>query len=364
MAKLGLPYLHIAFRERGLATITRSKRGVVALVLQDTKVKGHYTLYTNSDIPEELSEKNKKQVQLALIGNVRTPRRVELIVEQSETAETPKFDTASQGFKDLENIRFDYLSVPFADTADSQKIATWVKGLNDNYSKRCKAVVAQSPGNSPKIINYTTPEVMDAERTYSSTEYTSRIAGLIAGTPPQIATTYSTLPELTKCTAFSRDELTKKIGDGEFVLMDDGQKIKVARGVNSLTDTSQIYGDAFKKIKKVEIMDLMADDIQHTAEDQYLGKYANTYDNKILLCDAILGYCKELELDSLLVPGSTIVDIDVEAQKAYLIQKGVKDIGDMEPQDIKEADTDDKVFIKLTTQILDAIEEITVNVVI
>lgn len=368
MAKLGLPYLSIVFQEQGIARIERSKRGVVAMVLYDSEaVAGNYTIYTLNDVPEGLSDTNRDQIRLALMGYVTTPRKIELVVEASETPDAPTFDITSEGFRYLEQVRWDYLTVPFIGDAFASELGTWVKTLNENYQKRCKVVLPNEPMDYHKVINYTTPEVDDGLKVYATNEYTSRITGLIAGTPPQIAATYAPLPELVSCTYYTRDEIAEKIGDGELVLMNDGEKIKVARGVNSLTTTNQILGESFRKIKIVEIMDFMADDIQHTAEDQYLGKYSNSLDHKILLISAIEGYMEVLEKDDLLAKGSSHVEIDIEAQKAFLKSMGYKTIDgrtvdEMEEQEIKEADTKDKVFIKAYCKILDAIEEIELRV--
>lgn len=370
MANLGLPYLSIVFQEQGIATIRRSERGVVALLLQDLTVKGNFTLFSISDIPKELSEENKEQIRLAFMGYQTSPRKLILVVEQSPTADTPSFDTTSEGFKYLETVRWDYLAVPFADKTDSTEIATWIKNLNGSiHQKRCKVVLADTPTDFEKVINYTTPEVKTASKTYKANEYTSRIAGFLAGTPMQIAATYGPLPELVECTYYSKDELATKIGKGELVLMNDGEKIKIARAVNSLITTSQIKGESFRKIKIIDIMDLMADDIQMTAQDSYLGKYANTYDNKVLLMSAILGYMEVLENEDLLGKGFSHVEIDMDAQKAFLRSMGYKTIDgrmvdEMEDVEIRKADTKDKVFIKAYCKILDAIEEIEVRVTI
>lgn len=367
MAKLGLPHLHIRFTEQGSARIDRSERGIVALLVQEKDLSGTFTIYTNSDIPKGLSDKNREQVELALMGYTKTPRKIVLVVEKSETADTPKFDVTGPGFKALETIRFDYLAVPFADESDSQKIATWIKALNDNKDKRCKVVVANIKGDSRKIINYTMPSVSTIDKDYKANEYVARIAGLIAGTPMQIACTYAPLPELVKCTYYSQEELAEKVGRGELVLIDDGEKIKVVRGVNSLTTTSQLEGESFRKIKIVDIMDAMADDIQMAAQDSYIGKYANSYNNKVLLMSAILGYMEVLENDGLLAKGASKVEIDMDAQKAFLRSMGFKTndgrtVDEMDYKEIREADTKDKVFIKAYCKILDAIEEIELNV--
>lgn len=369
MAKLGLPYLHIKFTEQGIARIKRSDRGIVALLVQETKLKGHYNIYTSSDIPEGLTEKNKDQVEKALIGYQRTPKKIILVVDQVKSLDEQKFEVTSEGFKYLETVRWDYLAVPFANSSDTSKIATWVKALNDNKDKRCKFVGANIKGDNKKIINFTMPTVNVGKKQYKTEEYTARIAGLLAGTPMQISPTYAPLPELTDCTYYTQEELGEKIGAGEFVLMNDGEKIKVARGINSLTTTSQLEGESFRKIKIVDIMDAMADDIQWAAQDSYIGKYANSYDNKVLLMSAIKGYMEVLERDGLIAKGTSHVEIDMESQKAFLRSMGYQTIDkrtvdEMDDKEIKEADTKDKVFLKVYCKILDAIEEIDIEVVI
>lgn len=372
MAKIGLPGLDIVFKEQGISRIARSKRGIVALLLQDAQVEGNYNIYNIGQIPKELSERNKKQVELALMGYQLSPKKVIVVVEKKEVASETgdvELDTSSDAFKYLESVSFDYLAIPFISSEDTETVYTWIKNLNDNYKKLCKVVLPNKDGDYEKVINYTMPLVSDGENIYKTNEYLSRVAGFIAGTPMQISTTYGPMPELVDCTYYNKEELDEKIGNGEFVFMDDGEKIKVARGVNSLITTSEIKGEFFKKIKIVDIMDAMADDIRTAAEDSYLGKYANTYDNKCLLISAIKGYMEVLENDSLLAKGQSIVDIDLEAQKAYLDSIGYRTndgrtTDEMDIRELKEADTKDKVFLMANCKILDAIEEITLNVVI
>lgn len=105
----------------------------------------------------------------------------------------------------------------------------------------------------------------------------------------KISATYAPLPELTDVDRLTRDELDAAVNAGKLALKWDGRKVKVARAVNSFVTTSQGMLDSFKKIKIVEIMDLIRTDITATAEDSYIGKYANTYDNKLLLVTAVPG---------------------------------------------------------------------------
>lgn len=193
--------------------------------------------------------------------------------------------------------------------------------------------------------------------------FCSRIAGLIAGTPMTISCTYAPLAEVSDVTRLTKEQLDTAIDSGEFVLFHDGEKVKVGRGVNSLKTTSQEKGEAFKKIKIVEAMDMIQNDIRMTAEDGYIGKYANSYDNKCLLIMAVKGYLEELERSGILETGTSVVELDLAAQENYLKSKGI-DTSDMSEQQIKEANTDAKVFLRARVSILDAIEDIVLPITI
>ena len=162
----------------------------------------------------------------------------------------------------------------------------------------------------------------------------------------------------------------EKVGKGEFVLFKEAGRIKVARGVNSLTTVSdtvttdvQSKGDLFQKIKTVDIMDLIANDIRATARDAYIGKLSNSFDNKVLLMSAIHGYFDGLINDGLVEKNTVEVDIDMEEQKKYLKSKGVN-LATMSDREIREANTGDQVFIAVKCKILDAIESISIRVFI
>lgn len=210
------------------------------------------------------------------------------------------------------------------------------------------------------IVNFCGTGMTDGATVWSTAEYCSRIAGALAGTPMKISATYCPLPELTDCTHMSREEADKAVGDGKLVLRWDGRQVKLNRAVNSLITTSQGMLDSFKKIKLVEIMDLIRTDISQTCEDDYVGKFANSYDNKMLLITAIRGYLMGLARDSLIKTGYT-VELDTEAISEYLTSRGTDTEG-WDTQRLKEADTGSHVFILVRCKILDAIEDIIIRV--
>ena len=147
--------------------------------------------------------------------------------------------------------------------------------------------------------------------------------------------------------------------------------MKIVRGVNSFITTVDGKGDSFKKIKIVEAMDMINDDITKTAQDSYLGKYANTYSNKCLLISAISAYFAQLKKDGII--SSYSVNLDAEAIRNYLKGKGlkatlddgtVKEVDECSDEEIVTADTGANVFLTGTVKILDAIEDITMPIYI
>lgn len=363
MIKLSLPNINITFREKGITAIRRSQRGIVVLILEDDVALEPTTILTPVDIPAALNEFNKEQIELALIGYQTPPRRVIACVIE----ESPVDYVEIQNY--LETIKWDYVVVPQIADEKVLPFATWVKALRDTKEKKVKAVLPNCPADHEGIINFATQKVVTKFKEFTGKEYCSRIAGMIAGTPLTIASTFAPLPELIDCDKMTIDELDSAIDAGKLVLYNDGEKIKIARGVNSLVTTVEGKLDSFKKIKIIEAMDLIHDDIKKTAEDSYLGKYSNSYDNKCLLIVAIRGYLEGLEIDGILNRGKTEVGINLEVQANYLKSTGYetndgRSVEEMKELEIKNADTRDKVFLYGKVKILDAIEEISLPITI
>lgn len=373
---LGEPSIDIVFKEAGITAIRRGNRGYVALILKDTMpapLANPIKMETIDEIPKGLSDFNTEQIKLAMIGYQTPPKQVIAYIQGNDVADY------SDAQKFLETIKWDYLAIPSlgltaageADTkanivAKATEIATWIKQLRSNKDIKVKAVLPHCPADNEGIINFDTDEIKTATKTYNADAYCSRIAGMLAGTPLIISATYAPLPEVVDVPHLTKEERDAAIDAGKLILVNDGKKVKIDRAINSFITTIQNKGDSFKKIKIVDIMDLMHDDIKTTANDSYIGKYANSYDNKCLLITAINGYFEGLELDGLLdnsISGQNKAEINLEAQRVYLKSKGT-DVTNMKEQEIKESNTGSKVFLKGKAVILDAIEDISFDIYI
>lgn len=384
MAKLGMPSVNIAFIEAGIEAIKRSQRGIVALLLEEdadtvTKlltdhtaadgkttikaIKNPFVVYTTDDIPDELSDDNKDYITKTLIGYVKSPYRVKVylmnkVTEESANASADKFADA---LKTLATDRWDYLAIPTIATAQCESVATWLKTNRENKGKRSKVVLPGYAADYEGVINFSNTKIVTASKTYTGAQYTPRIAGLIAGTPLTISATYAPLSEVIDCDRYTADENDEKVNNGEFFVWFDGEKFKMSRAMNSLVTTTQSKLEAYQTIKSVDIMDAIYDDIKKTAQDSYIGKYTNDYDNKQLLISAIMGYFKELEDGRLLQKDYSEVDINVEKVKNYQLQHGLytkEELADMDDLTIKKLDTKKQVLLTAKIKILDAMEDI------
>jgi len=348
---MGLPSINIVFKTAASTAVQRSQRGIVGVILKDSALTGAKVMADDSEIPSGLSEVNKDYLEKTFMGYENKPQKV---LAYGLAADATDFTAALNYFA---TQKFNYLVGPPDCSADEAKaIADWIKSQRTDNKRTYKAVLPNTAADSEGIINFTTDGIA-AGKIYTAAEYCGRIAGLIAGTPIKIACTFAPLPEVTDVTRLTNAQMGAAIDAGQFIIFHDGEKVKAGRGVNSLQTVTDDKGEAFKKIKIIDAIDMMEDDIRLLTQDNYFGKYPNSYDNKCLLITAIQDYFTELEKGGVLSSGTSNVEIDIDKTKEYL--KGQKkDISGMSDQQIKTAETGTHVFLKGTVGILDTIEDL------
>lgn len=363
---MGAPNITIAFYEQAIASIKRGDKGILAMILVNASTEQLTvdTILDSTDIPESYSAANIAQVKYALIGYQNTPKKIIAVA-------IPSAEDYDDALEELTNYDWDYLVAPTCSTdGKAADISTWIKAQRSNNNKIYKAVLPNQKADSEAIVNVTMGYT-DAEGNELTAEAAcARVAGIICGTPWSMSCTYAPLSEALGCPAKSQEEIDTAVDAGELIFMWDGEKVKIVRGVTSFTTTSQDKGDSYKKIKLVEIMDLIQHDIRKTAEDSYIGKYNNSYNNKNLLTTAIGGYFDTLISDNILASGSC--ELDVDAQRTYIKAKGGKFVIDGETVSledatelqIKQANTGSQVFLKCTISMLDALEDISIKIYI
>lgn len=358
MSTLTMPTINLAFRQQAASAVARSQKGTVALILRDAALAGkNYTIHSRKAIPSGIGAVNKTAIERVFTGYVKPPKQVLLYVIDDD-------DTITAGCDALEWLatqKFDYLAGP-ADLSEAEAgvIKAWIISQRTDNDAIYKAVLPNTAADHEAIVNFVGSGIDLGEgTTLTAAAYCGRIAGLLAGTPMNISATYAPLPEVYDITRMTAGEMDTAVGAGKLLLYHDGEKVKLGRAVNSLTTVTG-KSDSWKKIKIIELQDMTQQDIRRTLQDNYIGKYANTYENKQLLVTAITDYLAGLAKDGLIGENYTC-SIDVDAQEEYLQSQGVSTVN-MSEDEIKQANTGTHVFLSLYMEPIDAIEDADVGI--
>lgn len=373
--KLTMPTLTILFQQRAQTTIARSQKGIAALLLRDAGTAGQaWSLTSTAQIPEKLGKENQDAIRRVFKGGVNPPRKVLVYClgaeETLDAGTAPPAEGEGPGEAQpgsgaaalnwLGTQKFDYLAGP-ADLSEAEAavIKEWIIRQREDNHAVCKAVLPHTAANNEGIVNFTASGIQVGSDIFDAAGYCGRVAGLIAGTPMKQSVTYAALPEVEDITRLSALEEDEAVGRGELILTHDGEKVKFGRGVNSLTTTTGRSG-VWQKIKIVELLDLLQWDLRLAIQDNYTGKFQNTYDNKLLLITAVKLYLQALAKDGLIEADFTC-DIDVEEQDAYLQSTGVA-TAEMTEQQIRQANTGTYVFLAVDIKPIDAIEDVKIKI--
>lgn len=384
MAKLTSPSISIVFIEKAASIMERGSRGIVALVLRDASVTETADIYTArdpSDIPINLSDVNQQYIKDALKGYSKAPKKVIVYVMPTTAEKTDEYYAAMMKY--FKTAKWQWMALPTVETDGKvEEVTSWVKILRDNNCMVKVVLPNADSADCEGIINWVSKLYKDEtndngdgtvtinRKAYTPEQGTPRIAGILAGTDVTISATYAPLKDFDDVERLDSEERDAAVGAGKLLGFWDGEKVKLDRAVTSFVTTTGVKGDSFKKVKLVEDMDMIKSDIQTTIQDSYIGKYANSYDNKCLLLTAINGYFQTLANDGIIESGTA--EIDIQAQRTYLESLG-KDVTvngetkkptDFSDDEVKVANTGSHVFLRATVVLLDAIEDVnfTINV--
>lgn len=352
---MGLPEIIITFRKKASAAISRSTRGMVAVLLQDDTAEQFLMPCTRwKDVKEtEWTKENLKVLKLIFKGG---PRQV-LIVRMMRTDGNPDL---TETLRQIMHINIDYLCYPGYQTSDLTVLREFINEAHEK-GKKVKAVLPGVGADDMHIINfaskYVTAKWIDEEQpvTYTAAEYCCRIAGILAGLPLTQSCTFYVLDEVVD--ADIPEDPDADIDAGKLTIVFDGEKHKIGRGVTSLQTVTLETPEAFKKIKIVEGMDVVRHDIFSTFESSYIGKVVNSYDNKQLFVGAVNDYLRAMQNAILNAEAENAVQISAEGNRDYLETHGI-DTTDMTEQELKEADTGSYMILEGTCTFLDAAEDL------
>lgn len=345
------PKFNVDFKELAVLAIQRQQRGAVVIILDDTTSEIDNVVYRGlGDVnPEDWTAANYKRLQLAFLGN---PSKVIAIKAEST-------------FADLQaklNLQSNYtLCYPEATTTDITSIKNYINAQRqaNNYSK---AVFANATApDASYIINFVssgniTAKIGDEAEEFTAGDWTCRLAGALSGLAASRSLTYYELPEIVEAPISATPDAD--VAAGKLIILHQDGSYKFGRAVNSLVTLTDGITEAFQKIRIVDIMDMIANDIVSTFRLYYVGKYTNNFTNKNRFVGAINAYLKQLAAEGLLeAENQNEVAISYEKNKAYLEAKGV-DTSGMTYIEILKANTGSKVLLDGVCSPTDAMEDL------
>lgn len=365
----GMPQIIINFRTKGTTAIKRSARGIVAMILHnETKDEIHnYTIRDVSDIPDTgLTDENVDLIKKCLLG---TPLRI-LVYTLPNTNVDGATKDQTDVLKMLANIKWNWLCAPTATTQEQNDLASWIKTQRSNKHKTFKAVLSDQAADHEGVVNFCTNDIKvktDTDSfgnpvytTYTAVQYTARIAGILAGLALDRSATYFKLTEVESVEVY--EDIDTLIDHGELLLIDeqDGDGVKIARACNSLTTFTTDKGEEFRKIKIIEGIDMVTDDIRDTFKKYYVGKVINDYNHKMLFISAILVYFSEIKGNVLDADAPNTVDINTTWQSNYAKLHG-DDPTTMSVMEIRQYNTGDTLALVGDIRFVDAMENLKID---
>nr|DAN18161.1 MAG TPA: tail protein [Caudoviricetes sp.] len=329
------PDLKVAFETLARTAIQRSARGIACLILKDSKKTTKWvTLKTIADLKDkEWDAKNVKYIKLAIHYGAN-----KVLVRVLQTGEN-----LDDALGEFEQRKMHWLAYPAAEQADDQKLVTWVQqvfGTDGAIGKNVKYVSSFANNTDHvAIVELANPGTYKSiYGDFTAQEYTAAITGLIAGMPLNRSADNYTMSDLK-----SVEDYEPKLG--KFSLYNDEEVVKVNYGVNSKTTFDSTWKKDTRKIKVVEGMCFIADDIRDTFKNYWLGNYINDYDNKMNFCSNITKvYFKEMSPNVLNGDYDNKVEIDIEAQKKVIITDGLE-VNSMTDLEILQYPTGDDVYL-------------------
>lgn len=347
---MGLPIIDISFKELISSVVMRSRRGTGLLIIRDSSAGAEDSAeYTAAPEHTGFNAINEGYIKMAFLGGVSRLR----VINARTTYEA--------ALAEANSLAWDWLAAPYADAQGKELIVNFIKSARA-VGKTFKAVLgAYENADCEAIVNLASggivSDILGRKSEYTAEEYSPYIMGILAGTALDSSLTGLALPDI--YSAELRLDADADVDEGRLIIIPNGNSYEIARGVTSLAYEGSPA--AFRKIKNVEGADMIRDDIARIFRSFYKGKKTNSYANKQALCADIIAYFGSLEGDVLSPDFDNIAEIDTAAQREYLSGTGA-DVADRTDREIALMNTGETVFLKAKIQLLDAIEDVSLEI--
>lgn len=349
---MGLPEVVIEFKEKQSNFIYRLGRGIVAIPFIDTSAeKAQWVSVSDSvsvaaavsALPSSVQEKAKTELAAAI--NAGASKAIAVVAANADALEVA-----------LATLRYNHLALGNLEAATQTAVNTWAAGKGYKGGRSFLLYGAETALDAVKdkhVVSVDTTNLTSAKATISA------IAGLLAGVGDESGT-YQVIDKDTDGTGYAtREQADTLVDKGVVTVFYDGEKAKLSRAVTSYY--AEDAKSAFAKIRNVDSMNMIVDDITDSFENQYVGKVLNSYTNKMAFIGLInQSYLAGLAGTVLDADGTNKLDIDVAKHKE-LAQAAGEDVDSMSEMDLRKYNTGANVYLTGSLRFLDTMEDLTIS---
>ena len=196
---------------------------------------------------------------------------------------------ATKLFTAVSGADFDAMYLPFADAAVqaaakqfmsdrrtlNKKLSTLVIGGASENDADMEALTSRSVAqNARYVVNCAIAGQHNNEKTYTSLQWASWVAGKIAATPAHESLTAIVVPLKKAAKDWSHTEILNALSTGTLIATRDGDVYIIESAVNTLSTIGQGEREDYGKIRVSMTLDQIQNDIQ-TVGKKYKGKLSN-----------------------------------------------------------------------------------------
>ncbi|MFD1957322.1 phage tail sheath C-terminal domain-containing protein [Paenibacillus thailandensis] len=347
---IGLPIIDINFSKLAVTAITRSSQQIAALIIKEATASVQEFTSALALADSIYTDTNVQYIKDVLSGGCSKV----IVVAVASSSENVVADAITAlGYR-----KFNWIALAEGTAEEQSDLVTYVKEQEALKKGIWGVVFNVTAPDCQHIVNFTNNNVKyKTGTTATGDKFVTPILGLQAGLPLTQSSTYYVFNELESVIEPANVETA--INNGEFVLFNDDEQVRVGRGVNSLTTLSNGVTDDFKKIVIVRTIDLIRADIQATFKNDYVGKYKNSYDNQVLFISAINSYLADLASEGILDRNyNNVCYVDVEAQRAAWVDSGKTEALGWTDVEVRNNTFGSNLYLAGQIKILDAIEDL------
>jgi len=325
----------VAFQQLATQLITIGSKGTVLYATKDTTLTTDFAVQTfNSALSLSITNATVKS-NVQQMFNKGTSK---VILFSYKT----DLDSVST---QLDKLGFNYLVSD--DAASQTTVELYAK------EKGAFAVVFDIAADNMDIINCTNPTVTPSGgTTIPMVQYLPIVAGALAGVP------YDKSASSVIFTDLDSVEMPEEMHDGEFLLYNEDDGVRVASSINSLVTLSENITADMQSICIVEGMKRLESDVKYAFRTQYKGHYKNDYDNQKLFFAALnYGYLTTLVNLRIIDPDyANTAGVDVDTQRLAWLADGKAEAETWTDAQVKNYAYKNIIFPLIDAKFLDAIE--------